>query len=196
MTEPAPLPFAAPCRRLAPAAPWDWLRRGFADQRRAPLQSLAWGSLTALLSLGISTIAWQFGSYWLLLAMLSGFVFVAPLIAIAPYSISTQLARGERPSLRSCLQDQLRLRGTAMVCFAVTAFSLPMMHERRVDAITAVVTSVNAVLRNKRAMLLWVTMIVASVLIGHASWHAYRDTIDAAAWPLHEDLPAATGVQT
>ena len=100
----------------------------------------------------------------------------------------------------------------ALLCFAVTAFSLPMMHERRVDAITAVVTSVNAVLRNKRAMLLWVTMIVASVLIGlatgfigfivtmpligHASWHAYRDTIDADAWPLHDDFPEATGAQT
>ena len=262
MTEPAPLPFAAPCRRLAPSAPWDWLRRAFADQRRAPLQSLAWGALTAVISLGVSAVAWRFGSYWLLLAMLSGFVFVAPLVAIAPYSISTQLARGEKPSFRACLNDQLRLRGTAMVfalvllviflvwaraasmisvffpfeadpgwrdlipylgigsavgsvfallCFAVTAFSLPIMHERRVDAITAVVSSVNAVLRNKRAMLLWVTMIVASVLIGlatafigfivtmpligHASWHAYRDTIDADAWPLNDDLPMSTGAQ-
>ena len=115
MTEPAPLPFAAPCRRLPPSAPWDWLRRAVADQRRAPVQSLAWGALTALTSFGVSAIAWQFGSYWLLLAMLSGFVFVAPLVAIAPYSISTQLARGEKPSLRACVHDQLRLRGTAMV---------------------------------------------------------------------------------
>jgi uncharacterized membrane protein len=61
-------------------------------------------------------------------------------------------------------------------------------------------------------MLLWVTMIVASVLIGlatafigfivtmpligHASWHAYRDTIDADAWPLQNDFPLTTGPGT
>lgn len=263
MTDTDALPFAAPCRRLTPSAPWAWLRRGFADQRRAPRQSLLWGALTALLSIGVSAIAWRFGSYWLLLAALSGFVFVAPLIAIAPYSISTQLARGERPSLRACLHDQLRLRGTAMVfalvllviflvwaraasmisvffpfeanpgwhelipylgigsavgsvfallCFAVTAFALPMMHERRVDAITAVVSSVNAVLRNKRAMLVWAAIIIGSVLIGlatafigfivtmpligHASWHAYRETLDASAWPMQDDPSTATGATT
>jgi len=85
------------------------------------------------------------------------------------------------------------------IVFAATAFSLPMLLDRRTDAITAVVTSINATLRNKRAMLLWGLSIVALVLIGfatfligfivllpligHATWHAYRDTIDASAWP-------------
>ena len=90
----------------------------------------------------------------------------------------------------------------AMFCavvFAATAFSLPMLLDRRTDAITAVVTSVNATLRNKRAMVVWGTMIVTAVLIGfatmfigfivlmpligHATWHAYRQTIDASMWP-------------
>ena len=77
---------------------------------------------------------------------------------------------------------------------------------------TAVVTSVNAVLRNKPAMAVWAAFIVLAVapgfallfvvsergaglawimlalgitlpLIGHATWHAYRETIDAEAWP-------------
>jgi len=88
------------------------------------------------------------------------------------------------------------------VVFAVSAFSLPMLMDRRCDAITAVVTSVNAVLRNKPAMLVWATIIVISVvlgaltawlafavlmpLLGHATWHAYRETIDSSEWP---DLP-------
>lgn len=256
MIDAAALPFVAPCRKLEPGAPWRWLARGFADLRRAPRQSLGWGALTALLSLAVSALAWRFGSYWLLLALLSGFVFVAPMLAIAPYSISSQLARGEAPSLRRCLADQLRLRGTAMVfalvllviflvwaraasmvsvflpfdgdptwrellpyfgigsavgsifallCFCVSAFSLPFMHEREVDAITAVVTSFNAVLRNKRAMALWIAIIVLAVLagpltlflgflvtmplIGHATWHAFRDVIDASAWPPREQSP-------
>ncbi|MCL6554970.1 MAG: DUF2189 domain-containing protein [Burkholderiales bacterium] len=87
----------------------------------------------------------------------------------------------------------------AAIVFAATAFSLPMLLDRRVDAITAVLTSVNAVLRNKGPLLLWGLIIVAAVIlgfatatlgfvvllpvIGHATWHAYRETIDASAWP-------------
>jgi uncharacterized membrane protein len=87
----------------------------------------------------------------------------------------------------------------AAIVFAVTAFSLPMLLDRRTDAITAVVTSINATLRNKRAMLVWGMLIVSATLvgfatlllgfivllplIGHATWHAYRATIDASAWP-------------
>jgi uncharacterized membrane protein len=90
----------------------------------------------------------------------------------------------------------------ALITFAASAFSLPMLIDRRVDSVTAVVTSVNAVLRNKKVMLLWAAVIVASAaigfataliglivtmpLIGHASWHAYRETIDGTAWPAYE----------
>lgn len=86
------------------------------------------------------------------------------------------------------------------IVFSASAFSLPMILDRKVDAITASVTSINAVLRNKKPMLVWAALIVLSVtlgfatafigfafllpLIGHATWHAYRETIDASAWPL------------
>jgi uncharacterized membrane protein len=87
----------------------------------------------------------------------------------------------------------------ASIVFAATAFSLPMLLDRRTDAITGVVTSINATLRNKPAMAVWGTIIVLAVfagfatmligfvvllpLIGHATWHAYRATIDASMWP-------------
>lgn len=90
----------------------------------------------------------------------------------------------------------------AVIVFSASALSLPMILDRKVDAITACVTSVNAVLHNKKPMLLWALLIFLSVLlgfatacigfavlmplIGHATWHAYQETIDAAAWP--EDL--------
>ncbi len=86
----------------------------------------------------------------------------------------------------------------AGIVFAASAFSLPMIMDRKADAITAVITSVNAVLRNKKTMLLWAAIIVLTVLlgfatamigflllmpvIGHATWHAYRETVDASAW--------------
>jgi uncharacterized membrane protein len=85
------------------------------------------------------------------------------------------------------------------IVFTASAFSLPMIMDRKTDAITAVITSVNAVLRNKKTMLIWAMIIVSFVvlgfltffigfiiflpLIGHATWHAYRDTIDASEWP-------------
>ena len=90
----------------------------------------------------------------------------------------------------------------AAVTFCASAFSLPMIMHRDVDSITAIVTSVNAVLRNRRAMLLWLTIIVAGLLIGlvtafvgliviipvigYAAWHGYLETIDADDFPRHE----------
>ncbi len=79
-----------------------------------------------------------------------------------------------------------------------------MIMDRKTDAITAVITSANAVLRNKTTMLVWGSLIVGLVvigfltlffglililpLIGHATWHAYRDTIDASQWPENEKI--------
>ena len=90
----------------------------------------------------------------------------------------------------------------ASVLYAATAFALPMILERDADAITAALSSANAVLRNKPAALLWGALIVGVVvlgfatafvgfvvlfpLVGHATWHAYRDAIDASAWPMTE----------
>jgi len=85
------------------------------------------------------------------------------------------------------------------IIFAASAFALPMLIDRRTDTVTAVVTSVNAVLRNKPAMVVWAAIIIAGVvagaltawlafavlmpLLGHATWHGYRDAIDAGQWP-------------
>lgn len=246
------LPFVAPCRVLPASAPLGWVRKGWADLRRAPRQSLAYGVVIAALSWVVTGIALGMGSYWAVLVLLSGFVFVAPVLAIALYSISRQLERGLPPQLGRCLVEQRRSFGTlmvfalallvvflvwaragsmvhvffpveaqpdwrqlatflaigsavgsifALISFAVSAFSLPMICDRDADAITAVVTSVNAVLRNKRAMAVWAGLIVLLTaagfatalvglavtipLLGHATWHGYRETIDARAWPAH-----------
>jgi uncharacterized membrane protein len=77
-----------------------------------------------------------------------------------------------------------------------------MIMHRNVDGITAIVTSVNAVLRNKRAMIVWLTPIVLGLLIGvatafvglivivpvigYGAWHGYLETIDASEFPRHD----------
>lgn len=81
----------------------------------------------------------------------------------------------------------------AMVVFSSSVVALPMMLDRNTDAITSALTSINAFLNNRGVMLLWAAIIVGLTLlgfataylgfalilplIGHASWHAYRETV-------------------
>lgn len=87
----------------------------------------------------------------------------------------------------------------AIFTFSISVVSLPMMLDRQVDVVTAALTSIHAVLRNKLVMLVWGTLIVALVAlgfataffglalvmptIGYATWHAYRETVINEAFP-------------
>ena len=263
------LPFVAPCRTLGTWEPIGWLGHAWVDFKAAPRQSLTYGAVVVLLSWTLAYIAIRFGGYFELLALVSGFILVAPLLAVGTYSISEQIERGLQPSLRRCFIEERRAFGNlmvfalilmivflvwwraasavhiffpvdmttpdwtdyvqflgigsavgsifAMIVFAAAAFSLPMLVDRDADSVTAVVSSINAVLRNKPAMAVWAALIVLAVapgfamllmgrekgagfalvmallgftlpMIGHATWHAYRATIDASAWPRNEHL--------
>lgn len=101
----------------------------------------------------------------------------------------------------------------AGVTFSASAFSLPMLVHRDVDSVTAIVTSVNAVLRNIPAMLVWLSLVVGGLLLGVATafvglavivpligfgaWHGYLETIDAEDFPRHAvgitSVPRETG---
>lgn len=81
----------------------------------------------------------------------------------------------------------------AGVVFALSAIAIPMLMDRDSDAISAAMTSARAVGVNLGAMAVWAAIIVALVaigfatmmigmvillpLLGHATWHAYRDLI-------------------
>ena len=253
-TDPEQLPFVAPCRKLDAGAPLRWLRLGWLDLKAAPRQSLAYGLAMLLMSYLVSLSSWQLANVWLLVGLLSGFIFLGPVLAMGLYAISRELEKGRVPRLGDCFREGVRQLGNQLifavvllvvllvwaraasmvhvffptesnpavedlllflgvgtvvgalfsaVVFCASAFSLPMMMDRKVDAITAVVTSVNAVLRNKWPMAIWASIIVMSLLlsfatgllgiavalpvVGHATWHAYRETIDAGAWPLPDD---------
>lgn len=254
--EHAGLPFVAPCRRLPLTAPIEWLRLGWQDFRRAPRVSLYYGGFLVLVCYLLAFFTWRLGGYVLILSLLSGFVFIAPVLAIGLYSISCQLQRGLKPQIGYCLREGRRHLGNELVysaillviflvwaraasmvhvffpveahprladlalflavgsvigsvfataVFTASAFSLPMMMDRRVDAVTAVLTSVNAVLSNKGPLLLWALFIVLAVLVGfmtaflglavlmpvvgYATWHGYRATIESDLWPHHGPLP-------
>ncbi|MDP2330283.1 MAG: DUF2189 domain-containing protein [Reyranella sp.] len=82
----------------------------------------------------------------------------------------------------------------AAVAFAIGAFSIPYLLDRRnSNMFEAIATSVAAVRINFRPMLLWAILIVFLVVLGmvpgmiglvvtlplvaHATWHAYRDVV-------------------
>jgi uncharacterized membrane protein len=245
-----PKPFVAPCRDLDPRSPLKWLKGGWDDFRQAPAISLTWGIFTWLVSTIIAYGAWTMGGWVLLLSLLSGFIFVAPLLAFALYSVSRQICLGNQPTLVRTLRaarrpftnslvfaivllvifllwaragtmvhiffpsdgtvewrDLLLYLGVgsvvgsifAAITFSASVFSLPFIANRDVDVITAVVSSINAVLRNRWTMLAWaITVVVMTTIgfltamvgfiiiipvLGYATWHGYRDALDVQQWP-------------
>ena len=113
--EPAPRPFAVPCRKLGFDAPLRWLRLGWGDFRRAPRLSLLFGTVIVLVSVAVSALAWWLGRFALLATLLSGFVFVAPMLAVGLYCVSRSLEHGESPSLRCSFALARRVAGQAGV---------------------------------------------------------------------------------
>ena len=79
----------------------------------------------------------------------------------------------------------------ALMAFSISAISFPMLVDQEVDAVTALVASVKAVLTQPFVMLTWAWIIAFCVLLGfaglvigvavvfpwlgHASWRAYQD---------------------
>lgn len=247
--------YVVPCADLEPSAPFTWLRLGWRDFRAAPRISLLYGLFVYLASAGTAWLAWKLGGFILLISVLSGFIFIAPLLAFALYSVSRQLNEGQTPSLRRTLLAMRRPLGNAAIfalvllvvflvwaragmmvhvffpmdghpqvgdvitflavglavgslfaafTFAAAACSLPMLANRDVDVVTAVVSSINAVLRNKWTMGVWAMLIVvitglsfATALLGlivtipwlaYATWHSYHQTLDVHEWPKLGDI--------
>lgn len=130
--EPSPdpaRPFAVPCVELDRGAPLRWLRLGWADFRRAPGLSLLFGAVILVVSVAVSALAWMLGRFALLAALLSGFVFVAPLIAVGLYCVSRALEEGRRPTLRDSFVLARRVAGQAGV-FALVQLVVLMLWSR------------------------------------------------------------------
>lgn len=83
----------------------------------------------------------------------------------------------------------------ALALFAITVVSLPMLVDREVDFISAIIASLSVFGGNKPVMIGWALIIAAALTIamlplfagllivlpvlGHATWHLYRRAVDA-----------------
>lgn len=83
----------------------------------------------------------------------------------------------------------------AIAAFAISVISFPLLLERDLGALSAAMTSIEAVVTNPGTMILWglivaVSLAVAAIpafiglavaipVLGHATWHLYRRTVEA-----------------
>jgi uncharacterized membrane protein len=246
---PAPFPRI---RTIGIAAPFGWLSRGLDDLKHCPGPSLFYGACFAVMGLLLKTVfrnAYEYTS-----ALTTGFLLIAPFLAIGLYEISRRRERGETcalvptitawrphvgsigiysliliviflvwaraslvifalfytremPTLQGFLQQVLSLENRdflmvyfgaglvfAILVFAVSVISIPLMLDRGQDTVTAMIASTLALARNAPTLFLWAALIVALTvvgvgtayvglivtmpLIGHATWHAYRELVE------------------
>lgn len=82
----------------------------------------------------------------------------------------------------------------AAIVFSISVVAIPMLLDRDSDAFSAMAVSISTVRTNPRTMLVWAALIalftaagiatgflgllITFPLIGHASWHAYRDLVE------------------
>lgn len=87
----------------------------------------------------------------------------------------------------------------ALIVYTISVVAVPLMLDRGTDAVSAVITSARACARNPGPMLLWASciavltaiglatmffgLIVIMPVLGHATWHAYRDLVGAGTAP-------------
>lgn len=81
----------------------------------------------------------------------------------------------------------------ALAFYAVTVVSLPMLVDREVDFLTAIIVSIGAFRSNRFVLLVWAAIIAVALfaamiplflgllvvlpVLGHATWHLYRRTV-------------------
>ena len=146
------------------------------------LSSALW--LTAMVAnpVGVAMVAW---------GRLTGLIVAVALPAVGPYSDLLSWQTLASPGFITLyLVAGLVL---AALVFSLSVVSIPMLMDRKVDVLTAAYTSLRAVKHNPGVMLRWaaiiaivtfaaiaagfVGLLISMPLIGHATWHAYRETV-------------------
>ena len=258
---------ALPVRTITLQQPMRWLVLAWRDVAHAGWVSFAHGAVLCLIGWGLLAVARH--QFWWLAGAFSGFLVVAPVLAVGLYALSRAVEQNQPRSLRLVIQTWLSWRqhgssadgkdwrlvqfglllglaGTGWVLtsaalitlfspvaiqnpldflrlvvlakdswlfeiwlalggmmaapmFASSAIALPLLLDKRVSLMQAVITSWQAVLANPVPMAWWAALIMGFCLLGlgsallglvfvipmlgHASWHAYRELVDVSGLP-------------
>jgi uncharacterized membrane protein len=125
---------------------------------------------------------------WLWAARLMVALFLGRMSAATYSDLGATLTSG--PGLTMIVVGTVVGGAIAFVLYAITAVSLPMLMDRELDFVTAMIASFNAVTQNPVPMLTWAAIIAAGLaaamvpfflglvvalpVLGHATWHVYR----------------------
>lgn len=82
----------------------------------------------------------------------------------------------------------------AALLFSISVIGVPMLLDREVDVVTAMITSFKATVENRSAMILWAMIVAGSTVVaslplflgmifvfpmlGHSVWHLYQAVIE------------------
>lgn len=233
----------------------DALRAGLSDFQRAPMLSMFFGAVFAIIGLLLTLVLFRSGSGYWLLPLAAGFPLLGPFAAVGLYEMSRRIEAGEPLEFAPILKAGFRSQhgqlplfavltvfvflvwivlarvifavsfGTfamtnvmssvgvfftgpglimivvgsvigaalATLLFAISVVGVPLLMDRDIDVVTAMITSFKATIENQSAMAYWgatvAIMIVVAMLplflgmiivfpaLGHASWHLYRKVI-------------------
>ena len=149
-----------------------------------------WALIRFGLLLGLATAGWVFTS--------SAFItLMAPVPILTPMDFIRHVVASREHHL---FEIWLALGGLmAAPLFASSVVSMPMLLDRRVSVLEAVLTSWKVVLTYPATMAFWAFLLMGMTLLGifslylglilvvpilgHASWHAYRELVDAEKLP-------------
>jgi uncharacterized membrane protein len=81
----------------------------------------------------------------------------------------------------------------SFIMFSVTVISCPMLLDRDIDFVTAMITSIRTIVKSPLPLILWAGIVISSVLLsmipaflglfvtlpifGHSTWHLYRSSV-------------------
>ena len=129
--------------------------------------------------------------FWVFVAHTTFALFMGP---AAMTNVTSSLAiLGSGKAMMMLTLGSLIGAGFAFVLFGMTVVGLPLLVDRKVDFITAIIASFGAVAANPGPMLAWgltiallllagmaplfLGLFVVLPLLGHASWHMYRQVL-------------------
>lgn len=143
-----------------------------------------------------------------LFAVLSVFIFLA-WIVIARVIFAVSFGTTSMTNVLSSLDVFFTFQGVSMLLigsvigaalaalvFAISVFGVPLLVDRDIDVVSAMITSVTATLENRAVMLQWGGIVAAATIVamlpiflgmvlifpmlGHSAWHVYRMVIEPA----------------
>src|ERR671910_575410 len=173
-----PVPDHLAIRRIGPSDLKEALREGFADFWATPTHLVFLGLLYPLLGIFFAGVMFGYNMLPLLFPIMSGFALVGPLAAIGLYQslFGWHAPESMGEFVREVFTTQngwwLIIAGNALgfvfsaVVFCISVVSFPLLLDRDVGAIPAVLTSIRAVAANPGTMLLWALIVATALVIG------------------------------